>query len=483
MFRLFLAPLIAGMTGGLIFLTRKLSRKLIFTLSGLAILVTAIAGAVLAFGEPAPGTELLRITENFSLAFRLDRTNRIFLGLICFLWPLAALYATEYLAEDSRPARFMGWYTLSFGVTLLLCLSANLFTLYCFYEMLTLVTLPLVTHYEDEKSLRAGLTYLKYTVGGAALGLMGMIVLSFFGGTGEFAMGGCLNADAAAGYETLIRGAFVAAFIGFSVKAAVFPLSRWLPEASVAPTPVTALLHAVAVVNAGAFAAIRVIYFSFGTEILAGSWAQTAVLCLSAFSLLYGAVRAIREPHMKRRLAWSTVSNLSYMLFSACLMTDAGLEGALTHLILHGLMKITLFFCAGIFLLRGRAWGKETRGIGKRMPVTAGVFALGAVALTGIPPLPGFLSKWRILNAAVAEGSFGAIAGAGAMILASVLCCAYIMVPAAEMFFRPEPEASVLKPTSDPGWRMKTVLAVLCAAMIFLAFDSGWLTDLIRAAV
>ncbi|MCQ2457131.1 MAG: proton-conducting membrane transporter [Clostridia bacterium] len=483
MLKLMLAPLIALLGGGLVFLTYRGSKKLTFILSEIIILLTAGAGVYLIFSGDIPGTELLRITGSFTLSFRLDPTNRVFLGLICFLWPFAGLYAAEYMDEDRHCARFMGFYTVTFGITVLLCLSANLFTLYCFYEMLTLITLPLVTHYEDPDSLRAGLTYLKYTVGGAALGLMGLIVLAFFGGTGEFAAGGCLNAEMAAGHETLLRGTFVAAFIGFSAKAAVFPLSRWLPEASVAPTPVTALLHAVAVVNAGAFAAIRLIYHAFGTELIAGTWAQTAVLLLSAFTLLYGAVKAIREQHLKRRLAWSTVSNLSYMLFSACVMTQAGMTGALNHMVSHGLMKITLFFCAGIWLVRGgRAELKDLNGIGRRMPFTAAVFMLAAVALTGIPPLPGFLSKWRMLTAAVDLGSAGAIAGTAAMVTAAVMCCAYAIVPAVNMFFLSESTVSRAKPASDPGWRMKLTLAVLAAALIFLSFDSGWLTEILNAA-
>lgn len=436
MFLLF-PPLIALVGSALIpFLRKRIVRNL-WTES--VTLASAICAFFLAFqGGSSAMLTLFSVAPGLSVAFRLDGTGRVFFLLVSFLWPLASLYAFEYMTYEQREARFFTFYTLSFGVTQLLALSANLFTLYLFYECLTLITLPLVTHHDDRDSLSAGMTYLKFNIGGAALGLVGLITLCHFGACGPFTPGGLLSAEGIAVQEDLLRALFLVAFLGFSAKAALFPLSVWLPRVSVAPTPVTALLHAVAVVNAGAFAVLRLIYDCFGVALLAGSWAREAALMLSAFTVLFGAVMAVREHHLKRRLAWSTVSNLSYMLFSACLMTPAGHTGALTHLVFHGLIKITLFYCAGAFMIRcGKEYLEELRGLRRRMPFTVAVFTLAGIALTGIPPLPGFISKWKILNAAVAVASPGAWAGTVALILSSVLAAVYLLSPAVQMIFSP----------------------------------------------
>ncbi|MBQ9251886.1 MAG: proton-conducting membrane transporter [Clostridia bacterium] len=425
---------------------------------------------------------LLQVTPLFSIAFRVDAVNRVFLLLLAFLWPLAALYAFEYMAHEEREARFFTFYTLSYAVTQLLALSANLFTLYLFYECLTLITLPLVTHKEDGDSLRAGVTYLKYTIGGAALGLVGLMVLGHFGASGSFAPGGLLDLEGLSSADlALLRVAFLCAFLGFGAKAALFPLSPWLPRASVAPTPVTALLHAVAVVNAGVFACLRLTYDCFGPAVLAGSWAQTAVLLLSAFTILFGAVMAVRERHLKRRLAWSTVYHLSYMLFSLSLLTPAGLNGALTHLVFHGFMKISLFFCAGAFLVRAEAeYLPQLRGMGRALPWTVSFYTLAGLALTGIPPLIGFQSKWAILTAAVPLGTWPAWIGAAAVILSSVLAAVYLLEPAVQMIFLPggsRPEVS------DPSWRMLLPLGLLAACIVLLGIWPGPVRSLIDAAV
>ena len=423
---LLMLPALTVTLGGLIsprFRSRKARNALTFLVTLLSSLLLCGVSLRRDFAE----LTLLRITPLFSIAFRLDPVNRVFLLLVAFLWPLAALYAFEYMEHEEREDRFFAFYTLSYAVTQLLALSANLFTLYLFYECLTLITLPLVTHKEDGDSLRAGMVYLKYTISGAALGLIGIMALGHFGASGSFTPGGLLSPEAVSAHGDLLRGIFLASFLGFAAKAALFPLSPWLPRASVAPTPVTALLHAVAVVNAGVFACLRLTYDCFGTALLAGSWTQTAVALLSAFTILFGAVLAVRERHLKRRLAWSTVYHLSYMLFSLSLMTPDGLNGALTHLVFHGIMKIVLFFCAGAFLVRANAeYLPDLRGLGRTMPWTVGVYTLAGLSLTGIPPLIGFLSKWAILSAAVPAGSWPAWAGAVALILSSVLAAVYL---------------------------------------------------------
>ena len=484
-----LLPALLCLTGGpaALLLKKRHSRNLF--VFGITLLSSLLLVWICQAGD-LPEFTLLRITELFSLSFRVDPSARIFLLLIAFLWPLASLYAFEYMAShpagsggagsaasagkggsvsenagdaDKRESRFFVFYTVSYGITQLLAMSSGLFTLYVFYECLTLSTLPLVTYHEDGDSLRAGMTYLKYTVGGAALGLLGIIALASFGASGSFTPGGLLPAGLTFEQETFLHAVFLLSFLGFGSKAALFPLSPWLPRASVAPTPVTALLHAVAVVNAGVFACIRLIYDCFGPALLAGSWAQTAAILLSSFTILFGAVMAVRERHLKRRLAWSTVYHLSYMLFSASLMTSAGLAGAFTHLVFHGLMKISLFYCAGAFQIRaGAEYLPDLRGIRRAMPWTVGFYTLAALALTGVPPLIGFLSKWAILSAAVPAGSWPAWIGATAVILSSVLAAVYLLEPAVQMLFMQGEHAGA----SDPGWRILIPLGILAFCLV-----------------
>ncbi len=484
MVTLWIAPLLALLGGALVPAFRSRRARMIWT--GSVTLLSSLAALWIALRPDRGGLlTLCQIGPGLALSFRLDGTGRVFLLLIAFLWPLATLYATAYMRHEKREGAFFTFYTLTFGVTQLVALSANLFTLYLMYECLTLITLPLVTHHEDGESLKAGMIYLRYSIGGAALGLTGLIALTAWGATGGFVRGGILSPAAVSGQDTLLQLVFLLSFVGFSAKAALFPLSVWLPRVSVAPTPVTALLHAVAVVNAGAFAAIRLIYDCFGTALLSGTWAQQIVLLLSCFTILLGAVMAIREQHLKRRLAWSTVSNLSYILFSACLMTEEGLTGALAHLVFHGLIKITLFYCAGAFMVcAGREYLSELRGTGRDMPFTAVVFTLSGIALTGIPPLAGFISKWTIVSAAVQLGTPAAWAGAAVLMLSSVMGAVYLLSPALQMFYH-RPGEKGIPPRArrlDPGPAMLIPLTVLTLLILWFGVASGPLMSALRAA-
>lgn len=481
---IYVPPLIALAGGLLLALFRMKDRKSVCVYTEIFMLATAVCTAFALTGPDVSCLRLLKIADGYELCFRLDDLSRIFAALISFLWPLAGLYAFEYMKHEEREKTFFAYYTVTYAITLGIAFSANLFTLYCFYEALSLITLPLVSHKQDADSNRAGLTYMKYTIGGATLGLAGMIGLSQFGDLSLFTSGGTMDASAVAEKPDLFLILFLIAFIGFAVKAAIFPLHRWLPEASVAPTPVTALLHAVAVVNAGAFAVIRLIYYVTGTELVAGTYAQTAVLILTAFTVAFGAVMAVREQHMKRRLAWSTVSNLNYILFSACLMTRDGVTGALAHMVFHGLIKITLFFCAGAYLVQsGKQYIRDLRGVYKTMPVVTAVFAVAGICLTGIPPFAGFLSKWEILTAAVNSGNPWAWCGIGAIILSSVLCSVYLLSPATQLIFMPRSDAIRLQKPKDPGFCMKFTLIVLTVIIVFACVFSVPMIDFFRHAV
>lgn len=459
------------------------------TVKSRAIYVEAVvlATSALVWAMLATRTEatyvFYHMTSTLAISFRVDGMSCVFAGLVSFLWPLASLYGFEYMTHEERPDSFFAFYTMTYGITLAIATAANLFTLYVFYECLTMITLPLVVHKKDARSIHAGRKYVYYSIGGAALAFIGLIFTIYYGATPDFTLGGVLDASRLAGHEDLLRVVFLLAFIGFGTKAAIFPMYAWLPAASVAPTPVTALLHAVAVVNAGAYAVLRTIYYVFGTELLYGTWVQTAVLALSCFTILFGSGMAVKEQHFKRRLAYSTVSNLSYMLMGAALMTPGGMVGSLSHLVLHGLMKITLFYCAGAILIKTeQEYVQDLRGFGKLMPFTCAVYTLGSVAMVGIPPLCGFISKWNLLTAAADTGLAMGVVAIATLIVSAILTAIYLFSVAMPMYFRPvNRELQALEGVHhDPSWMMKLPLGILCAAIILLGVFSQPLVSFLR---
>ena len=443
------------------------------------LLTSALAGwCLLTPGDH--GITLLRITDLLTVSFRLDGLGRVFGGLVALLWPVATLYGLEYMRREEKQNAFFGFYLLSYSATLGLAFSEDMMTLYVFFELLTLSTLPLVTYGGRARNAYAGRKYLYYLMGGAALGFLTLVTVVYYSGNSNFVYGG-ISALADAPRSVLLP-MFVLGFFGFGAKAAIFPLHGWLPTASLAPTPVTALLHAVAVVKAGAFTVMRLAYYCCGPDMLRGTWAQTVCLAFAAGTIVLGSVMALREANLKRRLAYSTMSNLSYVLFGAMLLTPAGLRGGLMHMVFHALMKITLFCCAGAVLVQtGGGAVTDLRGLHKRMPFVCAVFLFSAVELTGIPPFIGFQSKWALAVAGLQAGGPLAVAGVGALILSAILTVLYLLVPAVGAYALPAPAENVALGNADPGLYMKLALGALCAVMLALAFGSGPLTEYLSA--
>ena len=475
-----LLPLIGGGAMALIKF-RSSKERLIYT--EIIVGLTSIFTWIMLLTRTDETLVLCHMTDVFTLSFKVDGMSCVFAGLVAILWPLATLYGFEYMKHEHNEHSFFCWYTMTYGVTLGIALAANLFTMYVFYECLTMITMPLVIHKKDTKSIHAGRKYLNYSIGGAALGFIALAVTSYLGANPNFTLGGLLDPAKIAGMEDLLRVIFVLAFIGFGTKAAVFPMYAWLPAASVAPTPVTALLHAVAVVNAGAYAVLRLIYYVFGTELLYGTWAQAVVLLLACFTILFGSGMSVKEQHFKRRLAYSTISNLSYMLMGATLMTPDGMVGSLSHLVFHGLIKITLFYTAGAILVRTeKEYVQDLRGFSKIMPFTCGVYLLGSIALVGIPPLCGFVSKWNLLTAASATQTTLGVIAVATLIVSAILTAIYLFTVAAPMYFRPlnHDLAEYEGKNRDPGWMMKAPLAVLCVMIVVLGMYSQPIVTFLR---
>ena len=377
--------------------------------------------------------EVYHFTRGFSIDFVLDRPGRLFAGMISFLWPLVMLYAFAYMHQTKRQNMFFGFFVMTYGVTLGIAFASNMTTLYVFFEMLTLVTVPLVSYYADHDSMYAGRKYAAYTIAGSSLAFFAVVVTTLFGDAGNFVFGGSLSS----GYDrTMLEIVFLFGFFGFGTKAAVFPLHGWLPTASAAPTPVTALLHAVAVVNAGVFAVIRLVWYIYGPDFLRGSTCIRIALATAIFTLVYAAALAVKERHFKRRLACSTVSNLSYMLFGILLLTPYGYQAGLLHMVFHSIIKMLLFLCAGAFMHQtGNNYIYEINGVGRRMPVTFVCYTIGGLSLTGIPMLCGFVSKWHLIMAGMQQGGRLALAGTAALIISAFLCAIYTISVSVRAFF------------------------------------------------
>ena len=449
------------------------------------VLATSALTFLLIFNRPEDAVVLFRFTGQLSISFRLDAVGCVFATILAFLWPFATLYSFEYMKHESREKIFFMFYTITYGVTLGIAMAEDIVTMYFFYEMLTMVTVPLVLHTLTREAVLASRTYLYYSLVGAAFAFIGMIFILIYGTTPDFTPGGVLDVSQLGEKTNLLLLIYVLCFCGFSVKAAMCPFSAWLPKAGVAPTPVTALLHAVAVVKAGAFATLRITYFSFGTELLRGTWAQDLLMLLTIFTIVFGCSCALKETHLKRRLAWSTVSNLSYILFGVVLMTPLGLTGALSHMLCHALMKICSFFCAGAVIYKsGRNFIHQLDGFGRRMPKVFTIFTISALALMGVPGLCGFVSKWYLAEGAVASRNPLAYVGLGAILVSALLTAIYMLTIVVRAFFPQKNfDYNTISDVEDPNWMMILPLVVFVIVMIFIGLHPQFLTDAVAKVV
>ncbi|WP_404364734.1 complex I subunit 5 family protein [Marinobacter sp.] len=368
-----------------------------------------------------------------TFVLKADALSVMFAGLSAVLWLLTTVYAVGYLEDSPNRSRFFGFFSLCVASTMGIALAGNLFTFFLFYEMLTLSTYPLVVHRGSPAALRAGRNYIIYTLTGGAVLLLAIAWLQGLVGSLEFQAGGHF-----AGLDPAIHGQLSIVFIlliaALGVKAAIFPLHGWLPQAMVAPAPVSALLHAVAVVKAGAFGIVRVVYDIYGIEFSAGLGLLEPLAWLAAFTIIYGSMRALWQTDLKRRLAFSTISQVSYIILGITLLGPVGTAGGLVHLLHQGIMKITLFFCAGNYAeTLGVHRVDELDGAGRRMPATSVAFTIGAFGMIGAPPLAGFITKWTLGEGALAAGMAWAIP---VLLLSSLLNAAYFLPVVHRLWFR-----------------------------------------------
>ncbi|MDE5894093.1 MAG: proton-conducting membrane transporter [Acetatifactor sp.] len=459
-------------------------REMLWYIEALVLINSMLVATMLLF-QPEEAFVLFRFTGNLRVSFHLDGMGRVFAAMAAVLWPLAMLYSFEYMKHEQNEKSFFMFYVITYGVTLGIAMADNILTMYFFFEMMSLVTLPLIMHTRTREAVLASRSYLYYMIGGAAFAFIGMIFILSYGTTSTFVPGGVLDLAKIGDKTNMMLIVYVLCFLGFGVKTAIWPFSNWLPRAGVAPTPVTALLHAVAVVNTGAFATMRVTYYSFGTGLLKGTWAQNVVMLLVIFTIVYGCSRALKETHLKRRLAWSTVSNLSYILFGVVLMTPLGLAGALCHMLFHSFMKICSFFCAGAVIYKTeRSYIHELDGLGRRMPRVFVIFTICGMALMGVPGLAGFISKWQLAQAAVASENLLAWVGVGALLVSALLTAIYMLTISVRAFFPGKDfDGGTLPDVKDPGWMMMVPLVVFIVVIMIFGLHSQPFLELLESVV
>ena len=414
-----LIPVLLPLLGGLVlFFLKDEKVRRVFGMT--IVLVASVCAGAMCLSNPG-GITLLTVSPGLAVTLRPDGLGTFFVCLVAVIWPLALCFAYPYMAHAGGQARFYGFFVGTQGVLFGLGMSANLMTLYLFYELMTLITLPLVIHDRSREAMRAGMQYLGYSVFGAGLGLFGFFVLGQYGaqagGIAEFVPGGALDMAKASGHETLLVATYLVMMVGFGCKAGLLPLQAWLTAAHpVAPAPASAVLSGL-ITKGGVLAAIRVTYYLFGPVFLQGSFAQTALLILTLSTVFVGSMLALKEKVLKKRMAYSTVSQVSYVLFGVVLLTPGGLEGAMLQVVFHALAKDLLFLGCGAFIFAvGKTRVEDFSDIGRLMPVTTALFLCGALSLVGIPPFGGFVSKWGLAVSAL-EAPVGVFSVIGPAVL------------------------------------------------------------------
>lgn len=428
----------SAFTGLVIFFLKEESHRLRtwLNLVGAGLKLVLVAALLWGINEGRSYRVQFEVLPGVEFALGADANSVLFVALSTVLWFWTTLYAVQYLEHSPHRSRFFGFFSLCVTSTTGVALSGNLVTFLTFYELLTVTTYPLVVHRGTGEALRGGKTYLIYTlVGGVSL-LTAVVWLNHLAGTVVFQERGSLDAVMET-HPGALRVIFVLFMLGLGVKAALVPLHGWLPKAMVAPAPVSSLLHAVAVVKAGAFGIVRVVYDVYGVENAAQLGLLHGLAVAAAVTIVYGSVMALFQDELKKRLAFSTVSQVSYIILGAAVLGPTATIGGLVHLVHQGIMKITLFFCAGNYAeTLGIHRVSEMDGVGRRMPWTTAAFTVGALGMIGVPPLAGYISKLYLKNGAIAGGENWVVL---VLTLSSVLNAAYFLPILYRAWFKPAP--------------------------------------------
>jgi len=419
------------------------------------------------------------LLPGLSLSFRVDGLGVLFGATASILWLLTSLYSIAYMRslKEQAQTRFYIAFAIAISATMGVAFSANLFTLFTFYEMLTLCTYPLVIHKQTPEALKAGRRYLTYLLG-TSIGfqLLAIFLTYHVAGTLEFSEKGIL---AGKGSPILLTVIFFL-FIAGTAKAALIPFHSWLPSAMVAPTPVSALLHAVAVVKAGVFTVFRILLHIFGIDLLSELGIGLFLSYLAVFTIITASIIALRQNNLKLRLAYSTISQLAFIVLGGALLTPSGAIGGMINIAFHAFGKITLFFCAGaIYVATHKTLISELGGIARKMPWTMAAFTIGALSLIGFPPFAGFIGKWFLVLGALETGQWGL---AAFIIIGSLLTAAYLLPIIYSAYFKKGSNEEIDQVQEAP-LLMLIPLGITAVGTVILFFWSTPLLDLARGVL
>lgn len=420
---------------------------------------------------------VLTFGSDLHLQFSCDTLSRFFLGLVSVVFGFVQFYSPGYMDHEGHQSRFYAFYQFTFAALIGVGTAANAITYYMCFELMTLLSMPLVLHNGTEVSRTAAFKYLGYSTLGASLALLGLFIASNHMSSLVFVPGG-VNIDSSS--ETLMTAAYFLVFIGFGCKAGLAPLQMWLTEAHpVAPSPASAVLSGI-ITKSGVLAIIRFTFYLFGTSLVSGSWAQSVLTVMALSTIFMGSMLASREGILKKRLAYSTISNVSYVLFGILTLNATAFHGALLQMTFHALAKDTLFLVAGgIILKTGYTNVSQLKGVGKRMPVSMWCFTIASLSLVGIPPLGGFVSKWYLCTGAIAGNYRVGIIATFVLMLSALLTAFYLLSICADAFFPGKEYSHLTK--CELNKRMLIPIVVFTLLLFILGVFPKPLLDLFTA--
>jgi multicomponent Na+:H+ antiporter subunit D len=403
------------------------------------------------------------------IKFRVDALGLSFAVTASFLWIITSLYSIGYMRslKEHAQTRYFACFAVALSSVIGIAFSANLLTMYLFYEILSFVTYPLVGHKETPEALAGAKKYIVYLLGTSKTFMLAAIVLTYVvAGTLDFSSQGIL---AGKGSNVLLTVIFIL-FIAGIAKAAMMPLHSWLPAAMVAPTPVSALLHAVAVVKVGVFTVVRIVLYIFGVDLLSQLGLGTVLVYFASFTIIVASIIALRQDNLKARLAYSTISQLSYIILGVALLTPNGIAGGIIHIVVHAFSKITLFFAAGaIYVAHHKTKVSELNGIGRQMPFTMAAFAIGSLSMIGLPPTAGFISKWYLFFGSIEAHQMPIII----VLLASIILNAWYFLPIVyAAFFKKLPPGETAKRSEAPAFMVVPLMVTAIGTVALLFWPS-----------
>lgn len=461
-----LLPILCGLAVSFVKPLDHKKPRNILTLAGMALVVVSLLPI---FFEEDLHLTLFTLSDSLPIFLHADTLGKIFAGVMAFVWLVAGAYSFDYMAHEENQKRYYAFYLCTLGVLMAVCFAGSIVTFYMFYEFMTLLTVPMVMHTGKKDAVAAGIKYLIYSVAGASLVLLGIFLMSPYVTSFSFTAGGVLDAAKAAGNEKFLLTVIFLMLLGFGAKCGLYPLHGWLPTAHpAAPSPASAVLSGI-ITKGGVLGIIRLVFHFVGAGFLRESWVQTTFMSIVLFTVFMGSLLAYKENGLKKRLAYSSVSQLSYVLLGIATLHPLGLVGALLHVCAHALIKNTLFMSAGAIIHKtGKTKVDELDGIGCRMPCTLWCFTIAGVGLVGIPPCLGFLSKWYLAQGALemagVPGFFHWLAPA-VLLISALLTAGYLLTISIRAFFK-KSEADGEK--SEATWQMLSPLFLLAALAVLL---------------